>query len=232
MKFLPFLFLMVINASIVTAQLGFDVAAKGQFNSTWLINKNTYNAGAEQDYAPSWGSNYGMGFGLRMGFFGLGMELNWGNHNAEFAGTYLTQSYTSKITLKTFQVPLLMRFQNEGGAYVELGAQFNNIKSAMYTYDGIINSSKDCSADFAKSYTTALIGFGINKKIVKSIPLGIIFGLRLQYGIKDAQGVDALGRSLSNTLLYPEYNKTRAAAAGFTFGLVYTIDTKEKESGY
>ena len=71
-----------------------------------------------------------------------------------------------------------------------------------------------------------------NKKIVKSLPLGIIFGLRLQYGIKDAKGVDALGRSLSNSLIYPEYNKTRAAAAGFTFGLMYTIDTKEKESGY
>jgi len=214
------------------AQLGFDIAAKGQFNSTWLINKNTYNAGDEQDYAPSWGSNFGMGFGLRMGFLGLGMELNWGNHNAEFAGTYLTQNYTSKISLKTFQVPMLMRFQNEGGAYVELGAQFNNIRSATYSYDGILNSTNDCTADFAKSYTTALIGFGINKKIVKSLPLGIIFGLRLQYGIKDAKGVDALGRSLSSSLFYPEYNKTRAAAAGFTFGLMYTIDTKEKESGY
>ena len=214
------------------AQLGFDIAAKGQFNSTWLINKNTYNAGDEQDYAASWGSNYGMGLGLRMGVFGLGMELNWGTHNAEFAGTYLTQSYTSKISLNTFQVPLFMRFQNEGGAYVELGAQFNNIRSATYSYDGILNSTNDCSADFAKSYTTALIGFGINKKIVKSLPLGIIFGLRLQYGIKDAKGVDALGRSLSSSLFYPEYNKTRAAAAGFTFGLMYTIDTKEKESGY
>jgi hypothetical protein len=102
----------------------------------------------------------------------------------------------------------------------------------MYTNDGFINYDKNASVEYAKSYSNAFIGFGINRKILKSVPLGIIFGLRLQYGIKDAKGVDALGNSLSNSLLYPDYYKTRAAAAGLNFGLVYTIDTKEKESGY
>lgn len=223
-------FFLITQAAM--GQLSLDVTTKGQFNSTWLINKNTYNAGDEQDYATSWGSNYGLGIGLRMGGFGIGMETNWGKHNAEFAGNYLTQNYTSKIALNTFQLPMFIRFQNEGGAYFELGAQYNKIKSALYTYDGILTTSDDCTGDFAKSYSTGFIGFGINKKIVKSLPLGILFGMRLQYGIKDAQGVDALGRSLSNSLVYPEYQKTRAAAVGFNFGLMYTIDTKEKESGY
>jgi hypothetical protein len=232
MKFIYSFLFIASFVSTSMAQLGFDIAAKGQLNSTWLFNQNISDQGKEQDYAPSWGSNYGLGFGLRMGFFSVGLETNFGGHNAEYAGEFLTQSYTSMVNLKTFQMPIYLRFQNKGGAYFELGAQYNKIRSAMYTNDGFINYDKNASVEYAKSYSNAFIGFGINRKILKSVPLGIIFGLRLQYGIKDAKGVDALGNSLSNSLLYPDYYKTRAAAAGLNFGLVYTIDTKEKESGY
>lgn len=234
MKFLPFLFLMVINASIVTAQMGFDIAAKGQFNSTWLFNNNISDLGDEQNYDPSWGSNYGLGFGLRMGFFCLGMETNFGQHVGGYSGTVpvLSQSYTSTVNLKTFQLPIYLRFQNKGGAYFELGAQYNKIRNAMYTREGFLSGTTDVNSEYAKSYSTAFMGFGINRKILKSVPLGILFGVRLQYGIKDPKGVDALGYSLSNALLYPTYQKTKVAAAGLNFGLVYTIDTKEKESGY
>jgi len=232
MKFFYSFLFIALFVSTSMAQLGFDIAAKGQVNSTWLFNQNISDQGKEQDYAPSWGSNYGLGFGLRMGFFSVGLETNFGAHNAEYAGEFLTQSYTSMVNLKTFQMPIYLRFQNKGGAYFELGAQYNKIRSAMYTNDGFINYDKNASVEYAKSYSNAFIGFGINRKILKSVPLGIIFCLRLQYGIKDAKGVDALGNSLSNSLLYPDYYKTRAAAAGLNFGLVYTIDTKEKESGY
>ncbi len=229
--FYSLLFIGVFTSNSM-AQLGFDIAAKGQFNSTWLFNQNISDQGKEQDYAPSWGSNYGLGFGLRMGFFSLGLETNFGAHNAEYAGEILSQSYTSMVNLKTMQLPIYVRFQNEGGAYFELGAQYNKIRSAMYSREGLFSGTSDASSEYAKSYSNAFIGFGINRKILKSVPLGIIFGVRLQYGIKDAKGVDAYGNSLSNSLLYPDYYKTRAAAAGLNFGFVYTIDTKEKESGY
>lgn len=232
MKFIySFLFIAAL-ASTSMAQLGFDIAAKGQVNSTWLFNQNISDQGKEQDYAPSWGSNYGLGFGLRMGFFSVGLETNFGAHNAEYAGEIPGGSYTSMVNLKTFQMPIYLRFQNKGGAYVELGAQYNKIRSAMYSQEGFIPITSDASGEYAKSYSNAFVGFGINRKILKSVPLGIIFGLRLQYGIKDAKGVDAFGNSLSDNLKYPDYYKTRAAAAGLNFGFVYTIDTKEKESGY
>ncbi len=231
--FSSFLFCFFLATSL-QAQLGFDFSTNGQFNSTWLINKNTYDAGAEQDYAPSWGSNFGLGFGLRMGAVGLGLETNWGKHNAEFTGDYLSQNYTSKISLKTFQLPVFLRFQNKGGGYFELGAQFNNVRSAMYSQEGLLlaPATSDATNEYAKSYSTAFLGFGINRKIIKDFPLGFVFGVRLQYGIKDAEGVDALGRSLSSNLVYPDYQKTSAAAAGFHFGLMYTIDTKKQKSGY
>lgn len=234
MKHLVILFLVVVNSCILQAQIAFDLAAKGQFNSTWLFNNNISDQGDEQNYDPSWGSNYGLGFGLRMGFFSVGMETNFGQHVGGYSGTVpvLSQSYTSTVNLKNFQLPIYLRFQNKGGAYFELGAQYNKVRSALYTREGFLAGTDDVSNDYAKSYSTAFMGFGINRKILKSVPLGIIFGLRLQYGIKDAKGVDALGNSLSNTLFYPTYQKTRVAAAGLNFGLVYTLDTKEKESGY
>ena len=128
--FYSLLFIGVFTSNSM-AQLGFDIAAKGQFNSTWLFNQNISEQGKEQDYAPSWGSNYGLGFGLRMGFFSLGMETNFGGHNAEYAGEILSQSYSSMVNLKTFQLPIYLRFQNKGGAYFELGAQYNKIRSAF-----------------------------------------------------------------------------------------------------
>ena len=89
--FYSFLFIAAF-VSTSMAQLGFDIAAKGQVNSTWLFNQNISDQGKEQDYAPSWGSNYGLGFGLRMGFFSVGLETNFGAHNAEYAGEILSQS--------------------------------------------------------------------------------------------------------------------------------------------
>ena len=214
------------------AQIGLDISAKGQFNSTWLFNQNISDDGDEQDYAPSWGSHYGLGLGMRLGFFGLGTEFNFGKHNAEYSGVIANQDYASKVALSTFQLPLILRFQNEGGVYVELGAQYNKIRKAVYTRENLFPTTGDVVNEYAKSYSTAFLGFGINRKILKSIPLGFVFGLRLQYGISDARGVDAYGNSLDNSLFYSNYAKTRAAAAGINFGLMYTIETKEKESGY
>lgn len=231
--FSSFLFCFFLATSL-QAQLGFDISTNGQFNSTWLFNQNISNEGDKQDYAPGWGSNFGLGFGLRMGAVGLGLETNWGKHNAEYAGKYNGDNYSSMASLSTFQLPFHLRFQNKGGVYFELGAQYNKIRKAMYTQTGSVHlpTTLDVKNEFAKSYSSAFIGFGINRKILKSIPLGFIFGLRLHYGIKDAMGVDALSNNLNNGQLYPTNYKTFAAAAGFHFGLMYTIDTKKKKSGY
>ena len=98
--FYSLLFIGVFTSNSM-AQLGFDIAAKGQFNSTWLFNQNISEQGKEQDYAPSWGSNYGLGFGLRMGFFSLGMETNFG---------------TYPITESIFNVLATLAYDNRRGA--------------------------------------------------------------------------------------------------------------------
>jgi hypothetical protein len=232
MKNLYLLLFILLFSSSLKAQLLFDITGKGQFNSTWLFNQNVSDKGEEQDYAPAWGSNFGLGLGIRMGFFGFGLETNWGKHNAEYSGVVATQDYTSKVALSTFQAPMFFRFQNKGGAYFELGAQYNKIRNATYSRENFLPTTANVSSNYAKSYTTGFIGFGVNARIVKSLPLSILFGFRLQYGIKDAKGVDALGNSLSNSLFYSTYHKTRAASAGLNLGVTYTIDTEKNNNQY
>jgi hypothetical protein len=60
-----FLLISGIALSIgVNAQVSFEVHGKGGMASTWLLNKNISNQGAEQDYAMAWGSSYGAGINL------------------------------------------------------------------------------------------------------------------------------------------------------------------------
>lgn len=230
MKNLILLSSFILLTTFSNAQLCLDVTGKGQFNSTWLFNQNISDLGEEQDYAAGWGSNFGMGLGLRIGVISFCMESNWGHHNGEYAGTRFGQNYTSKVDLKTVQIPLFIRLQNEGGAYFELGAQYNKIKSASYSREiWLPVIANDVSSYYAKSYTSAFIGFGVHTPIVKSLPISLLFGVRLNYGLKDAKGVDALGNSLDNSLLYSTYRKTNSAAAGLNLGITYTIDTKKKK---
>ena len=116
-----------------------------------------------------------------------------------------------------------MKLRGESGGYFEIGPQFNIISSARYTYDGMVNSTSDVKSNY-ENYTSVVMGFGANVQLSKSIPLGLMMGMRLNYGFTDAKGVDALGFNLNNSLLYPTYEKTMAVSAGLQLGLSYKFN--------
>jgi hypothetical protein len=97
------------------------------------------------------------------------------------------------------------------------------ISSARYTYDGIVNSTSDVKSDY-QNYTSVVMGFGANMQLLKSIPLGLLIGMRLNYGFADAKGVDTFGNSLSNSIFYPTYEKTMAVSAGLQIGFSYKFN--------
>ena len=84
----------------------------------------------------------------------------------------------------------------------------------------MINYNKDVKSTY-QNYTSVVMGFGANVQLSKSIPLGLIMGMRLNYGFADAKGVDAQGFNLSN---YPTYQKTMAVSAGLQLGLSYKFN--------
>jgi hypothetical protein len=214
----------------LSAQISIDGGVKGSYNSTWLFNKNISDQGAEQDYAMAWGSNVGVGASVYFGPVGIGVEFLRGTHTGGYAGDFLGK-YNSNVKLNVTQIPLLLKFKSENGAYIELGAQVNSINKATYTFDytdsDFFDGTSDETSNYSKSFTSAVLGFGANVRIIKAIPLSLNVGLRLQYGLTDAKGVDALGTNLNNSLVYSTYQKTNAASGGIMFGLNYTFEAKK-----
>ena len=212
------------------AQLSIDANVKGLYNSTWLFNKNISDQGSAQDYAMGWGYNVGGGATVYYGPIGLGVEFLSGTHTGGYAGENLIGKFTSDVKLNVTQIPLLLKLKSENGAYLEVGAQVNNVRKATYSLDytdsDILDNSKDVTTNYAKTYTSALLGFGANIRVVKAIPLALNLGLRLQYGFTDAKGVDAMNNRLNNSLIYSTYQKTNAVSGGLVFGLTYTFEQK------
>ena len=205
--------------------LGFQLEGqlKGMESSTWLINNNISDKGAEQDYAPGWGTTFGLGINGYFKSVGLGVEFLGGTHKGAYKGSFGAIDYTSEVQLKQFQIPILLKLRGESGGYFEIGPQFNIISSARYTRNGLVNETKDVKSSY-QNYTSVVMGFGANVQLSKSIPLGLLIGMRLNYGFADAKGVDALGKSLSNSIYYPTYQKTMAVSAGLQLGLSYKFN--------
>jgi hypothetical protein len=225
---------LLLTSLNVNAQLSIDGGVKGSYNSTWLFNKNISDQGVEQDYAAGWGSNYGLGASVYYGSIGLGVDFLMGSHTGGYAGEYpLVGTYQSNVKLNMTQIPILLKFKSKvTGPYVELGAQFNTISKATYNrnYDNssLLNvTDGEVSDEYSKSFTSAVLGFGINMRWSESLPLNIHAGLRLNYGFSDAKGVDAQGVSLSEKLVYPTYEKTNAVSGGILVGLTYVFEPKK-----
>lgn len=222
---------LLLTSLNMNAQISIDGGVKGSYNSTWLFNKNISDQGAEQDYAKAWGSNYGLGASVYFGTVGIGFDFLRGTHTGGYAGDYpVAGTYQSDVKLNMTQIPILLKFKSKvTGPYVELGAQFNTISKATYnrTYDNsnLLNvTDGDVSDNYNKSFTSAVLGFGINMRWSESLPLNIQAGLRLNYGFSDAKGVDAQGVSLSEKLVYPTYEKTNAVSGGIMIGVNYTFE--------
>ena len=104
----------------VNAQVTFEVQGKGGMASTWLFNKNISDQGAEQDYAMAWGSSYGAGINLYYKNIGIGIEGLASKHTGGYAGDLgLFGKYSSQVSLKGFQIPVLLKLKSDGGGYLE-----------------------------------------------------------------------------------------------------------------
>ncbi|MBP5995347.1 MAG: hypothetical protein KA736_06575 [Crocinitomicaceae bacterium] len=205
--------------------ISFDAGLKGAYSATEMFNNNISDLGAIQDYRMSTGSNYGVALNANLGKIGLSVEFLPGTFNTGYQGTIgsgnFASTYTSNVELKTFSIPILVRLGGQTGGYAEVGISTNGVKLATYS-----NSLSTATADVTgkyNSYTTAVLGFGSNISLGDSFPLILNVGVRLQYGITDAAGVDALGNDLTNTNAYPTYQKSSAASAGLHVGLTYKI---------
>ena len=131
------------------------------------------------------------------------------------------------------QIPLLLKFQSQGGSYIELGPQLTNISSATYnrssTYplSGTVETEKDVTDEYSKTFISGVLGFGAKIPLSEDFPLGVIIGIRLQYSFGDLMGVDGYKNSLGSeenpSFTYPTNEPTQAISGGIVLGATYTI---------
>ncbi len=213
------LFAMAMSAK--AQDLTFDAGLKGAYSATEMFNNNVSNLGATQDYKMATGSNYGVALNANYGKIGLTVELLSGMFNTGYQGTLGTTAYTSNVALKTFSVPILIKFGGQTGGYAELGISTNGVRSATYS-NSLSTATSDVTGKY-NGYTTAVLGFGTKISLSDNLPLILNVGARLQYGITDAAGVDAVGIDLTNKTIYPTYETSHAASIGLHVGVTYKI---------
>jgi len=202
--------------------ISFDAGLKGAYSATEMFNNNISDLGAIQDYKMSTGSNYGLALNANFKSIGLTVEFLGGQFNTGYQGTIGSTAYTSNVELNTFSVPILLKLGKQTGGYTEIGISTNGVRSATYS-NSLTTATSDITGKY-KNYTTAVLGFGSKVSLGDKFPLILNVGMRLQYGITDAAGVDALGVDLTNKVAYPTYQKSSAASVGLHVGLTYKIN--------
>ena len=128
MKKLLFSVALVAMALTVNAQK-FKVGLGGGFNSTWLMNKNVFDADDDLNVAMSFGGQFGLKTEY---YFNDKLALELGIMRAGHNQKYDLNDGHDQLTLKLryLDVPLLLRLGGDKGGYFEFGPQFSFLSSA------------------------------------------------------------------------------------------------------
>ncbi|HNQ68698.1 MAG TPA: hypothetical protein PKN32_09985 [Bacteroidales bacterium] len=246
MKKIVLIFVFAAVSTISFAQL--TVGGHFAYNSTWLMNKQVFDEGAEMDVAASFG-NY---FGLIAGYYfsdEFGLEINFNSNKIEqkYSGSikYVLSdernNYNASTVLKTTDIPILMKFGKN--SYFEFGPLFQLINKATYTrtFDATSNFgwyndkvypftnelNKGVKAEFNGMGVGVCMGFGANFNLIEDV-LKLNFGLRFNYILTDIQGVNGLGLVKEDPSYISDSErvnfKTNPLYGGLKMGLVYIFE--------
>lgn len=237
----------VVIAGLSVQAQNIRVGLTGGVNSTWLMNKNVFDANDGLDIAASFGGRFGLesiySFNDKIG---VSLGLNFISMNSQkYTGdkTGLDGDLTTK--LKYFDVPLLFRLTSGSGTYFEIGPQFGFLGKAEETYKGNTVSTFDYSDvdvknAFESTNIALVFGFGVDIDVTENI--FITTGLRLGYGFTDvtkeyATGLEFLAdnpEALTNNAIYltstaaqtddngdRNYEKTSRVFGGLNIGVSY-----------
>ncbi|MDD3740154.1 MAG: hypothetical protein PHH30_02840 [Bacteroidales bacterium] len=248
MKKIVLIIVFAVVSTISFAQL--TLGGHFAYNSTWLMNKQVFDEGAEMDIAASFGNYYG----LIAGYYfsdAFGVEINFNSNKIEqkYSGSikYVLNdernNYSASTVLKTTDIPILMKFGKN--SYFELGPIFQLINKATYTrtFDEINALKLGWYNDRLYSYTNVLnegvkaefngmgigvcMGFGANFSLIEDV-LKLNFGMRFNYILTDMGGINGLGYNKEEPNYITDSErvnfKTNPLYGGLKLGLVYFFE--------
>lgn len=179
----------VILAALSVQAQNVRVGLSGGVNSTWLMNKNVFDANDELDIAASFGGRFGIdaiySFSEKAG---ISVGVNFlSTHNQKYTGDDGNNNFDGKVKLNYLDIPLLFRLTSTGGTYFEIGPQFSFLSKAEEELESDISflnySGKDVKNSFNSTNVGLILGFGVDIDVTENIY--ITTGLRLGYGFSD-----------------------------------------------
>lgn len=207
--------------SLSAQDFSISLTGKGLLNGSMILN-NSITTNENQAYAFAMSGSGGVG-GLFLydDKIGASIEFLVGNHIGKYNGTNVldNQKYSSSINLKTLQIPLLFRLDNEEG-YLEIGPQFNVITNANYSSNNLIGLNSNVTDEYKSVSLSGVLGFGSFYSLGRRSPVTVTFGFRINYGFSDIKGVDPIGIPYSSS---SANQKSILLAAGFNLGLLYEL---------
>ncbi|MDQ3049659.1 MAG: PorT family protein [Bacteroidota bacterium] len=188
----------IVVAALSTQAQNFRIGVSGGINSTWLMNKNVFDANDGLDIAATFGGRFGIdaiysfndkiGVGLGFNFISTNSQKYTGDNIRLDGGVVngLNGDITTKLNY--FDIPIMLRLTSSGGTYFEIGPQFGFLTKAEATYENNDNSvfdfeDFDIKDDFESTNIALVFGFGVDIDVTEKV--FITTGLRLGYGFTD-----------------------------------------------
>jgi len=244
------LFFVLVSISVMSfAQL--TVGGHFAYNSTWLMNKQVFDEGAEMDVAASFGNYVGLIGGYYFtDNFGVEIDFNSNKIEQKYEGSikYLVgderNDYNSSLVLRTLDVPVLLKFGKV--SYFEFGPVIQLVNKATYTRTFVDESSdglpigwyndrlytfnnltnKGVKADFNGTGFGVAMGFGANFNLMND-QLFLNFGVRFNYILTDLKGVNGLGENINSAYvsdIEETHFFTNPLYGGLKLGIIYMFE--------
>lgn len=243
MKKTNHILLLIFSVSLINtvfaqkAEVGFS----GGYGTTWLLNKNVFDRGAELDPVVSGAGNYGLAATI---YFtekvGLGIELNNATVNQKYKGELGGTSFTSKTKINFLDIPLLLKLKSgKSGFYFEIGPKLSYTLAASESVNSSLvyftSNGGTVKGDFNSALISGVIGVGGRINVVDAVTISL--GVRFAGTITDAtkeytvsstgtSGYDLGTAGLAantNSSGAADYKRTTIASGGIQIGVAYRI---------
>lgn len=236
------LLIILLMTSPVYSQ--FKIGVQGSADNTWLINRNLSDAGDNVDPLAT----FTYGFGAQFVYVfneSIGISTGVGIQNyvqkTDGKAENGAISYEAETKLSALNIPILMRLENAGGTYFEVGPTFSFVSSAEESF--MVDQSalaefnytdKAFDDDFSTLNIFATAGFGVLVDLSDNMQMTA--GLNMAYAFTDATeeyasqaDLDAADASFYSNVAHETqtdgfgYESSTGASFGVKIGVVYVI---------
>jgi len=175
---LSMLFLPLCHAA--QAQSFFEIGVKGGGGASMLFNNNILQdnrINKTPNLAYSYGAKLGFDFNENYAIIAEYMFLQM-NQNNDF-NNFASVNIKRNIQINMIQVPILFRYNNEMGGYVEIGPRLGLTKSVQESG----TAAADVTSKFEQNTYGAVLGFG--NVLFATDNIYTTIGLRIDAGMTD-----------------------------------------------